>query len=179
MSQRVGARTVREERECASGRDSERDACTGMHRRAQRERASGGAGKKKRSTEADTSPTTNSWVSSLTANMSRRAGVPAASASAAGLGSFNLATSSRKRWLPLASSARHVHCGGDWTGTSTSVGGGGSGTSAGGGGTSGTSAGGDWNGTSTQGAQRSTAQGRRGGLGRSSRPSAAPTRRPP
>ena len=57
--------------------------------------------------------------------------------------SVNLATSARKGWLP-ASSARHVHCGGDWTGTSTSVGGGGSGTSAGGGGTSGTSAGGDW-----------------------------------
>ena len=67
--------------------------------------------------------------------------------------SFNLATSARKRWLPLASSAQHVHCGGDWTGTSTSVSGGGSG-SAGGGGTSGTSAGGDWTGASTQGAQK-------------------------
>ena len=75
--------------------------------------------------------------------MSRRAGVPPSRVGerVTGLGSFNLATSSRKRWLPLASSARHVHCGGDWTGTSTSVGGGGSGTSAGGGGTS---AGGDW-----------------------------------
>ena len=68
--------------------------------------------------------------------------------------SVNLATSARQRWLPLPSSARHVHCGGDWTGTSTSVGGGGSGTSAGGGGTSGTSAGGDWTGASTQGAQK-------------------------
>ena len=60
-----------------------------------------------------------------------------------GMGSSNrhFATSARQRWLPLPSSARHVHCGGDWTGTSTSVGGGGSGTSAGGGGTS---AGGDW-----------------------------------
>ena len=67
--------------------------------------------------------------------------------------SFNLATSARQRWLPLASSAQHVHCGGDWTGTSTSVSGGGSG-SAGGGGSSGTSAGDDWTGTSTQGAQK-------------------------
>ena len=83
----------------------------------------------------------------------RRAGVPTMGTMRRV--SSSLATSATKRRLPLAWSARHVNCGGDWTGTPTSVGGGGSGTSTGGGVTSGTNGtGGDWTGTSAQGAQK-------------------------
>ena len=145
-----------------------------VHRRAQRERASGGAGKKKRSTEADTSPPTQRMGELL--NMSRRAGVPAASlvwaastsrrargsvgcrwprrpgtSTAAATGPAHLLRSAEVAVAPALAEAAPAAPVPAATGLAHPP----------------------------KVLKRSTAQGRRGELGRSSRPSAAPTRRPP